>query len=146
MILPAAPLATGPMSLAFAPTPLPALLPPAAHQLSTQLALVPVAPLLLLPLILVVFVVFAPLWGAALLVIAVLRAIFWPIERVLAALHVPGAGEASEALARASRWVSTLGGLTDRYAASRQQPHHDQQYQPEHAHHPAADGPGGPGA
>ena len=142
MILPAAPLAT----VALVPAPLPALLPPAAHQLSAQLALVPVAPLLLLPLILVVFVVFAPLWGAALLVIAVLRAIFWPIERVLAALRVPGAGEASEALARASRWVSTLGGLTDRYAASRQPQHHDQPYQPEHAHHPAAAGPGGPGA
>jgi hypothetical protein len=86
---------------------------------SMQLTLVPVAPIVLLPFILVIFVIFAPLWGAVLLVLAVLRAIFWPIERVLAALHVPGAGEGSAALARASRWVSTLGGLTERYTASR---------------------------
>lgn len=86
---------------------------------SMQLTLVPVAPIVLLPFILIIFVIFAPLWGAALLVLAVLRAIFWPIERVLAALHVPGAGEGSAALARASRWVSTLGGLTERYTASR---------------------------
>lgn len=86
---------------------------------SMQLTLVPVAPIILLPFILIIFVIFAPLWGAVLLVLAVLRAIFWPIERVLAALHVPGAGEGSAALARASRWVSTLGGLTERYTASR---------------------------
>lgn len=86
---------------------------------SMQLTLVPVAPIVLLPFILIIFVIFAPLWGAVLLVLAVLRAIFWPIERVLAALHVPGAGEGSAALARASRWVSTLGGLTERYTASR---------------------------
>jgi hypothetical protein len=90
-----------------------------AQAAAAQLTLVPVAPIILLPFILVIFVVFAPVWGAALLVLAVLRAIFWPIEKVLAALHVPGAGEGGEALARASRWVSTLGGLTERYAANR---------------------------
>lgn len=86
-----------------------------------QLALVPVVPILLLPLIIVTFVLFAPIWGAALLVLGILRLIFWPIERVLAMLHVPGAGEGSAALAVAMRWVTTLGGLTDRYARSRAQ-------------------------
>lgn len=117
-----------------------------------QLTLVPIAPIVLLPFILVIFVIFAPLWGAALLVIAVLRAIFWPIEKVLAALHAPGAGEASDALARASRWVSTLGGLTERYTAGRrnaaaaaaaadqQQAEQNQQYQQQYEQ------PRGPGA
>jgi len=84
-----------------------------------SMQLVPVAPLLLLPFIIVAFVVFAPLWGATLLAIALLRAIFWPIERVLIAIGAPGAGEANDALVRANRWVSTLGGLTERYTASR---------------------------
>ncbi|HET7457656.1 MAG TPA: hypothetical protein VFJ74_08365 [Gemmatimonadaceae bacterium] len=92
--------------------------PLATLQLAAAAQLVPIVPILLLPFIIVAFVVFAPLWGAALLVLGVLRLIFWPIERLLAALHVPGAGEGSAALARANRWVSTLGGLTERYARS----------------------------
>lgn len=92
--------------------------PLATLQLAAAAQLVPIVPILLLPFIIIAFVVFAPLWGAALLVLGVLRLIFWPIERVLAALHVPGAGEGSAALARANRWVSTLGGLTERYARS----------------------------
>ena len=61
-----------------------------------------------------------------------MRAIFWPIERVLAALRVPGAGEASEALARANRWVSTVGGLTERYTAARRHPDDGQAVDPRH--------------
>ena len=80
------------------------------------IALVPVAPLLLLPFIIVGFVIVFPLWLAGLAVLGLLRLVAWPIDRGLAAggktfrLGVP--------LARAFEWVKTFGGLAKGFGAA----------------------------
>jgi hypothetical protein len=80
--------------------------------------LLPIAPILLLPFLLVAAVVGLPLWIAALIVLGVLRLLVWPLERLVVAL---GSGEMSESrqLAAAFRWVLTFGGLTKRFSGAR---------------------------
>jgi hypothetical protein len=74
-----------------------------------QLALIPVAPLLLLPFILIAFVIVFPLWVAGLAVLGILRLIAFVIDKALAA----GGSTAriGPPLARAFDWVKTFGGL-----------------------------------
>ena len=77
-----------------------------------QLALIPVAPILLLPFIIVGFVIGFPLWVISLAVLGILRLIAWPIDKGLAA-----AGKTFQFgpyLRRAFNWVKTFGGLAGR--------------------------------
>ena len=76
--------------------------------------LLPIAPILLLPFILVFFVVVVPIWGIALgvigLVLVVMRALRWLAQRIgVHALDAP-----TEGVRRALRWVLTFGGFTER--------------------------------
>lgn len=77
-------------------------------------ALLPIAPILLLPFILVFFVVVVPIWGVALgvigLILVIMRGLRWLAQRVgVHALDNP-----TEAVRRAFRWVLTFGGFTER--------------------------------
>ena len=74
-----------------------------------QLALIPVAPILLLPFILVGFVIVFPLWLAGLIVLGLLRLLAWLVDKGLEA----GGSEFrfGPPLARAFEWVKTFGGL-----------------------------------
>ena len=79
-----------------------------------QASLLPIAPILLLPFILIFFVVVVPIWGIALgvigLVLVVMRALKWLAHRFrVHALDAP-----TEAVRRALRWVLTFGGFTER--------------------------------
>ena len=79
--------------------------------------LLPIAPILLLPFLLVAAVVGLPLWIAALLVLGVLRLLVWPLERLVVALGSGGMSD-SRRLAAAFRWVLTIGGLTSRFSGA----------------------------
>ena len=77
-----------------------------------QLALIPVAPILLLPFIIVGFVIGFPLWVISMAVLGLLRLVAWPIDRGLEA-----AGSSfrfGPHLRRAFNWVKTFGGLAGR--------------------------------
>ena len=77
-----------------------------------QLALIPVAPILLLPFIIIAFVVGFPLWVVAMIVLGLLRLIAWPIDKGLEA-----AGSSFRFgpwLRVAFMWVKTFGGLAGR--------------------------------
>ena len=81
------------------------------------LALVPVAPLLLLPFILVAFVVVFPLWLTGLAVLGLLRLMAWPIDR---GLDAGGIGfHLGPPLAIAFEWVKTFGGLAKSIGAAK---------------------------
>ena len=79
--------------------------------------LLPIAPILLLPFLLVAAVVGLPLWIAALIVLGVLRLLVWPLERLVVALG-SGAMTESRQLAAAFRWVLTVGGITKRFTGA----------------------------
>jgi hypothetical protein len=76
--------------------------------------LLPIAPILLLPFILIFFVVVVPIWGIALgvigLVLVILRGLRWLTNRV--GLHM--LDQPTESVRRAFRWVLTFGGFTER--------------------------------
>jgi hypothetical protein len=68
-------------------------------------ALLPIAPILLLPFILIFFVVVFPIWLVALIILAPIR---W-----IAVKTAPNA-RVTRAVDRAFQWVVTFGGLIDR--------------------------------
>jgi hypothetical protein len=76
--------------------------------------LLPIAPILLLPFILIFFVVVVPIWGIALgvigLVLVILRGLRWVANRV--GLHM--LDQPTESVGRALHWVLTFGGFTER--------------------------------
>lgn len=74
-----------------------------------QLALIPVAPILLLPFIIIGFVIVFPLWVIGLAVLGLLRLIAAAIDKAIAATGTPF--RLSPPLARAFEWVKTFGGL-----------------------------------
>lgn len=84
-----------------------------------QMALLPIVPILLLPFIVVAFVVVFPLWALALGVLWLLRALLWPVDRVLGRA---GPERLAAPLERGTRWLTTFGGLTERYAAANPPP------------------------
>ncbi len=83
--------------------------------------LLPIAPILLLPFILIFFVVVVPIWGLALgvigLVLVVMRGVKWLANRV--GVHVLDGP--TDGVRRAFRWVLTFGGFTDRVKAAREE-------------------------
>ena len=74
-----------------------------------QLALIPVAPILLLPFIIIGFVIVFPLWVIGLAVLGLLRLIAAAIDKAIAATG--STARLSPPLARAFEWVKTFGGL-----------------------------------
>lgn len=70
-----------------------------------QLALIPVAPILLLPFIIVGFVIGFPLWIVSLAVLGVARGAAWLIDSAL------GAATLKPSVDHAFQWVLTFGGL-----------------------------------
>ncbi|HEX2780875.1 MAG TPA: hypothetical protein VHM30_15345 [Gemmatimonadaceae bacterium] len=71
-----------------------------------QLALIPLAPILLLPFIIVAFVVLFPLWVVSLAVLSVVRGLAWLADRALGAPRLKPSAD------HAFQWVLTFGGLT----------------------------------
>ena len=74
-----------------------------------QLALIPVAPIILLPFIIIGFVIVFPLWVAGLAVLGLLRLIAWVIDKGIEAAG--GTLRLGPPLARAFECVKTFGGL-----------------------------------
>ena len=70
-----------------------------------QLALIPVAPILLLPFIIVGFVIGLPLWVISLAVLSIARGVTWVIDKAL------GAPKLKPPVDYAFQWVLTFGGL-----------------------------------
>ena len=70
-----------------------------------QLALIPVAPLLLLPFIIVAFVVLFPLWIVALALLSIARGVAWLADLPL------GKPTVKPPVDHAFQWVLTFGGL-----------------------------------
>ena len=77
-----------------------------------MIALVPIVPILLAPLIIVVFVILLPIWFVAIVVLGVLYGLAWPIDKLLAATGASRDAPLTTPLMRALRWVITFGGLT----------------------------------
>ena len=83
------------------------------------MGLLPIAPILLLPFIIVFFVVVFPIWGVSLGVIGLLLLIFRALDALGRAAGVEVFGPAVGALSRALRWVLTFGGFTERFKERR---------------------------
>lgn len=77
------------------------------------LALVPVVPILLAPVIIVVFVILMPLWFVALAVLGILWGIAWPIDKLIALGGDARAAPLTTAIGKALKWVLTFGGLAE---------------------------------
>jgi hypothetical protein len=79
-----------------------------------QASLLPIAPILLLPFILIFFVVVVPIWGISLgvigLVLVIMRGLRWLAHR----FHVHALDGPTDGIRRAFRWVLTFGGFTER--------------------------------
>lgn len=79
---------------------------------AAHLTLLPIAPIILLPFILVFFVVVFPIWGVALGVLGLLLLITRGLDKVIA---LAGAeASISPPVHRAFRWVLTFGGFTEK--------------------------------
>jgi hypothetical protein len=78
------------------------------------LGLLPIAPILLLPFIIVFFVVVFPIWGVALGVLGLLLLLMRAADWLARAAGSTALGGAVEALRRALHWVLTFGGFTER--------------------------------
>jgi hypothetical protein len=79
------------------------------------MGLLPIAPILLLPFILVFFVVVFPIWGVSLGVVGLLLLIARGLDAIGRAAGIDVFGPAVSGLSRALRWVLTFGGFTERY-------------------------------
>jgi hypothetical protein len=84
------------------------------------IALIPIVPILLAPVIIVVFVILLPVWFAALVVLGVLWAIAWPIDKLIGVAGGPRDAPLTTALGRALRWVLTFGGLAEGFGQQQQ--------------------------
>lgn len=77
------------------------------------LALVPIVPILLAPVIIVVFVVLMPLWFVALAVLGVLWVIAWPVDKLIAVSGGSRDAPLTTGIGTTLRWVLTFGGLAE---------------------------------
>ena len=78
------------------------------------MGLIPIAPILLLPVILVVFVVVFPLWVVALGVLGLILVIVKGLDKLAQAAGTRALAPAALAMQRAFRWVLTFGGLAEK--------------------------------
>ena len=79
------------------------------------MALIPIIPILLAPVIIVVFIVLMPVWFATLVVLGILWVIAWPIDKLIGVAGGPHDAPLTTALHRALRWVLTFGGLAQSF-------------------------------
>lgn len=83
--------------------------------------LIPIAPILLLPVILVVFVVVFPLWVIALGVVGLILVIAKALDKVAQLAGTRMLSPPALAIQRAFRWVLTFGGLAERVTSGEAQ-------------------------
>jgi hypothetical protein len=83
------------------------------------MGLLPIAPILLLPFIIVFFVVVFPLWGVSLGVVGLLLLIMRALDAIGRAAGVEAFTPVANAVSRAFHWVLTFGGFTERYSQRR---------------------------
>jgi hypothetical protein len=83
------------------------------------MGLLPIAPILLLPFIIVFFVVVFPLWGVSLGLVGLLLLIVRAIDAIGRSAGVDTFTPAVNAVSRAFRWVLTFGGFTERFSERR---------------------------
>lgn len=81
------------------------------------MGLIPIAPILLLPVILVVFVIVFPLWVVALGVLGLILVIVKGLDLLARAAGTQALAPAARAMHRAFRWVLTFGGLAEKVAS-----------------------------
>src|SRR5262249_21656704 len=81
----------------------------------SQASLLPIAPILLLPFILIFFVVVVPIWGLALGVLGLVLIIMRGLARLAHLVGVSALDDPTTSVHRAFRWVLTFGGFTERY-------------------------------
>lgn len=77
-----------------------------------QMALLPVAPILLMPFILLFFIIVFPFWLVALAVLGALLVSSWGIDWVLR--MVKSEARVSAPISNAFHWTLSWGGLADR--------------------------------
>lgn len=83
------------------------------------MGLLPIAPILLLPFIIVFFVVVFPIWGVSLGVLGLLLLILRALDALGRAAGVDAFTPAVGGVSRALRWVLTFGGFTERFKERR---------------------------
>ena len=86
------------------------------------MGLLPIAPILLLPFIIIFFVVVFPLWGISLGVIGLLLVIVRALDAIGRAAGVDVFAPVATMISRAFRWVLTFGGFTERFKEARAEP------------------------
>lgn len=83
--------------------------------------LIPIAPILLLPVILVVFVVVFPLWVVALAVVGLILVIVKALDKLAQLAGTHALSPPAVGMHRAFRWVLTFGGLAERVTSGEAQ-------------------------
>ena len=86
------------------------------------MGLLPIAPILLLPFIIVFFVIVFPLWGISLGVIGLLLLIVRALDAIGRAAGTDVFAPAVTMVGRAFRWVLTFAGFTERFKEARTEP------------------------
>lgn len=81
------------------------------------MGLLPIAPILLLPVILVVFVVVFPLWVIALAVLGLILVVVRLLDKLARLAGVGLLSGPASGMQRAFRWVLTFGGLAEKVAS-----------------------------
>ena len=75
------------------------------------MALLPVAPIVLLPFIILFFIIVFPLWLVAVAMLGILLVVAWGLD---AALKPMGVGPVSGPVSNAFHWTLSWGGLAQR--------------------------------
>ena len=83
------------------------------------MGLLPIAPILLLPFIIIFFVVVFPIWGVSLGVLGLLLLIFRALDALGRAAGVGVFTPVVGGVSRALHWVLTFGGFTERFKERR---------------------------
>lgn len=81
------------------------------------MGLLPIAPILLLPVILVVFVIVFPLWVIALAVLGLILVIVRLLDKLARLAGFGWLSGPASGMHRAFRWVLTFGGLAEKVAS-----------------------------
>ena len=81
------------------------------------MGLLPIAPILLLPVILVVFVIVFPLWVIALAVLGLILVIVRLLDKLARLAGMAWLSGPASGMQRAFRWVLTFGGLAEKVAS-----------------------------
>ena len=77
-----------------------------------QIALLPIAPILLMPFILLFFIIVFPVWLVAMAVLGILLGIAWAIDVILKAMNVEA--RISGPVSNAFHWTLSWGGIANR--------------------------------